>query len=325
MTTFLCQIILSAVILAVSVGVVILITRVFRLRSAVVIRTLWGAVLVLPLFAATIPLQIVYRPRELALNEQTQGLSGNLSETKPGLRRNIENDFSDISKYTNRLGIPFEQINVSLVENQLDSVGTKSDSSETMSQQHVVEPEIDTQDKQTSDFNTNTKLDTVNLVHEPAPYNADFDYEKILTCFVICMTSLWTSGIIFLLTKRIVYWSKLRKILRDTEPADVETTELWESLLKRHSVKLNIPVMFSETLGPAIVKRNVFTTQRFLLVLPRNFWEEITPEMQVGVLRHELGHLIHRDTVLTPIVDVLTFLQWFNPAAWYANKQFALA
>ncbi|MCL2119910.1 MAG: hypothetical protein FWH27_15945 [Planctomycetaceae bacterium] len=132
--------------------------------------------------------------------------------------------------------------------------------------------------------------------------------------------TVWAVGVAVLVAWRLVSHALLTvQLFRQVKPIDGATRESWEMLLTRHGFRRTaVPIRLTESTGPAII-RNGFG---FVLLIPETLWSELSPELRDGVLRHELGHLAHRDTLLSPLAYLLATLQWFNPAAWFALKRY---
>ena len=132
--------------------------------------------------------------------------------------------------------------------------------------------------------------------------------------------TVWGLGVVALFAWRLISHAMLSvRLFRQIKPIDDTNREHWETLLLRHGFRRTaVPIRLTESTGPAIIRSGF----GFVLLIPETVWDELSPEVRGGVLRHELGHLVHRDTLLSPTAYVLAALQWFNPAAWYALKRY---
>ncbi len=130
----------------------------------------------------------------------------------------------------------------------------------------------------------------------------------------------WGIGVLVLLTQRLISHALLSvRLFRQIKPIDDATRKHWETLLAQYDFSRNaIPIRLTDSTGPAIIRSGF----DFVLLIPETLWDELSPELRDGVLRHELGHLVHRDTLLSPLAHLLASLQWFNPAAWYALTRY---
>jgi len=132
--------------------------------------------------------------------------------------------------------------------------------------------------------------------------------------------TVWVLGVAVLIVRQLISHTMMGvRLLRQVKPIDDATHRQWETLLTRHGFRRTaVPIRLTESTGPAIIHSGV----GFVLLIPEAFWDELTPELRDGVLRHELGHLVHRDTLLSPLAYLLATLQWFNPAAWHVLKRY---
>ena len=155
-------------------------------------------------------------------------------------------------------------------------------------------------------------------IAEPSVY--DIVQTWLMQHWQSLVLSVWGLGVVVLLARRLVSHAMLTvRLFRQVKPIDDATLACWETLLVRHGFRRTaVPIRLTESVGPAITRSGC----GFVLLIPETLWDELSPELRDGVLRHELGHLVHRDTLLALPVFVLAALQWFNPAAWYALKRY---
>ncbi len=128
---------------------------------------------------------------------------------------------------------------------------------------------------------------------------------------------IWTAGLLIVWGRRVLAWFSLQQLLR---AAPIAADHQWSTLLKRYGVSQRIiPLRLTESTGPALVRDARFGLS---LIVPEPLWEELSPELREGVLRHELGHYLHGDTIFSPLMYFLASLQWFNPFAWLVLRRY---
>ena len=128
------------------------------------------------------------------------------------------------------------------------------------------------------------------------------------------LIAFWTLGITVILLRWTYVYLLFLGMIRRLRPAPVNWSSVWDDLLEEHGVRRKIPMLISETIGPALVRR-VFD---YVLIVPGEVWEKLTPHGRRTVLKHELAHLVRRDIPKSTLAAMLTLLHWFNPFAWLA-------
>ncbi|MGL6196738.1 MAG: M56 family metallopeptidase, partial [Thermoguttaceae bacterium] len=129
------------------------------------------------------------------------------------------------------------------------------------------------------------------------------------------MFYVWLIGITALFTRKLVLRLLLRKTVAGAKLVSGEFEEEWHELLAfkkipRHKVRLCI----TNGIGPGMTG-NMFGTKA-VIVVPRDLWEEATPEIRRGILQHELAHYENRDLLRIAVARFIVYLHWFNPVAW---------
>ena len=265
----------SAFLLAV-VPVFVLLIGVCRLKSAAMLRAIWGGVLLVSLFAFAIPVAVPVAQM-------------------PAMFTPLSPEKSHESQTDNAVSSPI------------------------MPQQMVHQkPSTMPFVASMSDIGTVDAMPLQEQATQPSTFAAAQAW--IAQHWKMLLIAVWIVGVLVLIVRRFVLHAMLTvRLFRQIKPTDGTTRELWESLFKRHVFRSRkIPVRLTDSTGPAIIRSGF----GFVLLIPETLWDELSPELRIGVLRHELGHLVHHDTLLSPLAYVLATLQWFNPAAWYALKQY---
>lgn len=128
----------------------------------------------------------------------------------------------------------------------------------------------------------------------------------------------WLTGIAGFLSWRFsLYWSLLRR-LKTASPAEGDAAEQWSALCREQGVRPNrLPLLLTDHLGPGLVWR----PSGAAVLVPRDLWEETTPDIREGILRHELAHYRGGDMLRSGLARLLALVHWFNPLAWFALKK----
>jgi len=62
-----------------------------------------------------------------------------------------------------------------------------------------------------------------------------------------------------------------------------------------------------------------------LVIVPRQLFDELSPEQLHGVVAHELAHLVRRDHWTNLFVLTVKALLWWNPVVWWADRELRAA
>ncbi len=279
--TFVFRLLFATVFLVGFYPIVWIVLKCARARSAVVHRTCWGGLLLVSLIAASVPVEI-----------PTPGTAGILptSETiEPETVVPLENDFPLVAK---------PPIPVAFSPPIHESQSMTPPPPVAVESFPIIEP--------------------VNKITPPQLPISNFPFP--ISCIFLLVSLAWFSGVLYLLSNRLLLHLKLRKIWNRGERA--APPNCWTELLKKHRIpEGRIPVYLTDSIGPALVQS--FFSRR--LLIPRSVWEDLPDELKIGVLRHELAHYLHGDTALSPLVYFLAVVQWFNPLAWPALRRYDTA
>ncbi|MGL6225517.1 MAG: M56 family metallopeptidase [Thermoguttaceae bacterium] len=130
---------------------------------------------------------------------------------------------------------------------------------------------------------------------------------------------LWISGMTFCVFSATLKYVRFLRLLHDTIPASEPDAEFWNQLLIEHGIPTgSIPMLFSPTVGPALVR----TFRGYHLVIPRTLWSELPESGKRGILRHELTHYLRHDVWKSFAVRLLGLPHWFNPMSHLAFHRF---
>jgi beta-lactamase regulating signal transducer with metallopeptidase domain len=116
------------------------------------------------------------------------------------------------------------------------------------------------------------------------------------------------------------YFRFVRRTCR-MRAASAEMSREWAELLIARHVGRAIPILVSDKFGPAFC----LTPAGYRLIIPENRWTSLSQVERLGILRHELAHYERNDLFQSLLVRGVVVLHWFNPAAWWAQRQFERA
>ena len=101
-------------------------------------------------------------------------------------------------------------------------------------------------------------------------------------------------------------------------PVDEVHQAEWHELLAAAGVRPEIPLSMTESFGPLLCR----LPRGFEIIVPESLWRELTPRERTAILRHELAHYQRGDIWTSLVARLLALPHWFNPAAWWAARQF---
>ncbi len=113
------------------------------------------------------------------------------------------------------------------------------------------------------------------------------------------------------------YWLFVRS-LATRLPADEVHQAEWHELLAAAGIWREIPLSLTENMGPLLCR----LPRGFEIIVPESLWRELSPRERTAILRHELAHYQRGDVWTSLVARVLALPHWFNPAAWWAARQF---
>ncbi len=131
----------------------------------------------------------------------------------------------------------------------------------------------------------------------------------------------WGFGAAAVLSLNLAGYSRFVRRTRRMRAASAEFAREWDDLLVARKLGRAIPILVSDTFGPAFC----LTPAGYRLVIPENRWTSLSQAERLGILRHELAHYERSDLFKSLLVRCVVVLHWFNPAAWWAQRQFERA
>ncbi len=128
---------------------------------------------------------------------------------------------------------------------------------------------------------------------------------------------LWVVGVVVLAMRWGLQWVLLQIELREASSAPGEWQREWRRVLAERRLDRPIRLLRHSNLGPFLT----VTPLGAVVVVPDDYWEELTESERKAVLRHELRHYERGDLWLSVVADLLLIPQWFNPLAWHARRR----
>ena len=126
--------------------------------------------------------------------------------------------------------------------------------------------------------------------------------------FETILLTLWHGGIVTIFLWKASLFFVLLHRLKTADVVEGEFAIEWKTLGGRPG-----RLLLSDGLGPALVGTKV--------VVPRDLWEETTPEIRSGILRHELAHLRNHDLWWAAVSRIFGVIHWFNPVTWLVLRK----
>ena len=124
------------------------------------------------------------------------------------------------------------------------------------------------------------------------------------------LVGLWLVGIIFMLTRLVVGWLRIRRICLSADPASGNGH--FENMCRGRSKIL----LTSQIDGPVCLG-----ILEPVILLPREMYDNAPAEDLRMVLSHELAHVERRDCWTNLLQRVIEAIFFFHPLLWYASFQ----
>ena len=127
---------------------------------------------------------------------------------------------------------------------------------------------------------------------------------------------LWAIGVAVVLARATYEYLVLRKIASRATTAGHGIIRLCEGVADRHvTVKVH----------PDVPMPLVFGVIKPVVLLPSGIQNELSDEQLRMVLAHEVAHIQRRDTATAVYVFLCQALFFFNPAVWFAKREWQIA
>jgi beta-lactamase regulating signal transducer with metallopeptidase domain/thiol-disulfide isomerase/thioredoxin len=131
----------------------------------------------------------------------------------------------------------------------------------------------------------------------------------------------WACGGLFLLGLGVLSYLRFACSARRFEPATGAWDREWQGLLTERKINRQIRMVVSRSFGPALC----LVPAGYRLVVPRSLWTSLSDAERVAILRHELAHYERSDLLKSLLARLVVAVHWFNPAAWWARREFEVA
>jgi beta-lactamase regulating signal transducer with metallopeptidase domain len=135
--------------------------------------------------------------------------------------------------------------------------------------------------------------------------------------FALCLRllgPLWLAGVaLIVLRDGILYFRVLRRIRREQvqlTTEQIQVPESWRNELQQ--TPSTLPLLVTRSIGPLLG----LLPCGFALLVPRDYWAQLSSSQRRAVLRHEQAHYERGDVLASFAVRLLAILFWFHPAAW---------
>lgn len=134
----------------------------------------------------------------------------------------------------------------------------------------------------------------------------------------VVLLGTWALGAAALVAAWGVGYLLFARSLRARVPVGEVHQAEWRELLAAAGVWREIPLSMTESFGPLLCR----LPRGFEIIVPESLWRELNARERTAILRHELAHYLRGDIWTSLVARVLALPHWFNPAAWWAARQF---
>jgi beta-lactamase regulating signal transducer with metallopeptidase domain len=131
----------------------------------------------------------------------------------------------------------------------------------------------------------------------------------------------WGFGTAVLLGMGVLSYIRFARCVGRIEPASGEWAREWHALLRERRVGRQVPLVVSESWGPALC----LLPAGYRVIVPKSLWSALSATERTAILRHELAHYERGDLFKSLFGCLIVALHWFNPCAWWARRQFEAA
>ena len=129
----------------------------------------------------------------------------------------------------------------------------------------------------------------------------------------------WWIGGVFVFLRCLLSWGVFQlSLCRYAREARKEWQTEWQTLTRANRLRSRVRVLEHDHFGPMLT----WTPTGAAVVVPSDFWEELSASQRLAVLRHEAAHYERRDIWWSLIARLIVWPQWFNPLAWHALNRF---
>lgn len=127
----------------------------------------------------------------------------------------------------------------------------------------------------------------------------------------------WLIGMTLIVLRSGFRYARLCRLVDRLEPAPDDWQTEWQSVFpgRGHPAP---EMLVSGSAGPMLVRR----PRGYALVIPKRYWQSLSPTQRRGVLLHELAHLRRGDVWRQLVARFAAALHWFNPASWWCVRRY---
>src|SRR5262245_43736823 len=133
--------------------------------------------------------------------------------------------------------------------------------------------------------------------------------------------AIWIAGIVVLVVRSIGGLAALSRIVHALPLAPVAWQNELSELCRKQKISCPLALKVSHVATPMMVQ----TFGPTCIVVPAWLWESCTADQRTSILLHELAHYRRGDIWRQLAMRLLVLPHWFNPAAWWAARQFEAA
>lgn len=136
---------------------------------------------------------------------------------------------------------------------------------------------------------------------------------------VVC--AIWIGGMVVLLWRAIRGFVALSQLVEALPRASTERQHELSALCHKLGIAREPQLKVGEVAAPMLTQ----TLRGVCIVVPAWLWQSCTADQRRGILLHELAHHRRGDMWRLLTMRLLVLPHWFNPAAWWAARQFEAA
>jgi beta-lactamase regulating signal transducer with metallopeptidase domain len=133
---------------------------------------------------------------------------------------------------------------------------------------------------------------------------------------------LWAAGALFVVVRELVRIARLRRALRRSPPAPMDTPPIL-ALLDECRATMGVRRRITLASTSAVHSPSVLGLVRPMLLLPPALAESLTCEQLRFIFLHEIAHLRRPDLLVNWFSAAVQALHWFNPLVWIAAARLA--
>ena len=151
------------------------------------------------------------------------------------------------------------------------------------------------------------------------PFQEHFHWSEVAWAEVatVLVLSMWMIGLVLIVARTVLRYVFLCRQINALSPAPKDWDQAWKSACQTIDRKAP-PMLVSDALGPMLARR----PSGYVLIVPRDYWRNLSDEERGGVLLHERAHLLRHDIWRQLLVRLVAAAHWWNPAAWWCVRRY---